>query len=357
MKPSLVLCTGLMLASSADAFPGQRLFGKIKDDLARRKARGKKTADTYPAAEAEATPAAEAKATPLAAEAEVAEVAPAASEAAAPLAAEEAGAPAAGRQASAAARVEAQLAELQAANDQLRAQLDASAAAEVEVVPLAAVEDVSAPNVEDQACATPELPPGARPLLEAATAAFVEAFGANPTSAAHAPGRVNLIGEHTDYTGGFVLPLALEKRTVIVGTGVVVDVGAADSACQVVSVGMAGGPVAFDADPATLAPGEPFWANYVKGVVQQYSLDLPPGKKFAFRAAFASDVPLGAGLSSSAALEVATATFLEGLVGVKVPPPETKAVRAQTAEHTFCNMPYVRVEGPPKGARIPVASQ
>jgi galactokinase len=101
-----------------------------------------------------------------------------------------------------------------------------------------------------------------------------------------------------------VLPLALEKRTVVVGTGSIVSTDAPDSDSSIVSVGMAGGPVSFNADPAMLSPGEPFWANYVKGVVKQYSVDLPPGKKFMLRAAFASDVPLGAGLSSSAALEV-----------------------------------------------------
>ena len=83
------------------------------------------------------------------------------------------------------------------------------------------------------------------------------------------------------------------------------------------------------------------WRFY-QGVVAQYSADLPAGKKFSFRAAYASDVPLGAGLSSSAALEVSTATFLEGLYpanGMATPAPEAKAVRCQMAEHTFCGMP------------------
>eukprot|EP00614_Pseudopedinella_elastica_P007364 CAMPEP_0172585050 /NCGR_PEP_ID=MMETSP1068-20121228/4531_1 /TAXON_ID=35684 /ORGANISM="Pseudopedinella elastica, Strain CCMP716" /LENGTH=467 /DNA_ID=CAMNT_0013379387 /DNA_START=225 /DNA_END=1628 /DNA_ORIENTATION=+ len=184
-----------------------------------------------------------------------------------------------------------------------------------------------------------DYPPGALPLLKAATEAFTEAFGTTPTLAAQAPGRVNLIGEHTDYTGGFVLPLALEKRTVVVFTGGVVDSNAGE--CAVVSVGMEGGPVTFDAKPEALAPGDPFWANYVKGVVKQYSADLPPGKKFAFKAAFASDVPLGAGLSSSAALEVATATMLEQLhpPGGSSVSKETKALRCQAAEHEFCGMP------------------
>jgi galactokinase len=186
----------------------------------------------------------------------------------------------------------------------------------------------------------PNYPPGALPLLRAATDAYASAFPgeALPSIAAQAPGRVNLIGEHTDYTGGFVLPLALEKRTVVVGSGAVVDVGSADSDCTIASIGMEGS-VSFDADPSILEKGDPFWANYVKGVVKQYSLALPTGKKLVFKAAFASDVPLGAGLSSSAALEVATATFLEGIAGVDAPAPEEKALRCQAAEHEFCGMP------------------
>jgi len=191
-------------------------------------------------------------------------------------------------------------------------------------------------------CDAPRYPAGALPLLEAATDLFTKTFGAAPMRAAHAPGRVNLIGEHTDYTGGFVLPLALEKRTVVVGSGAVVDVASDAALCQVLSLGIDGPLVAFDADPTVLVPGEPSWANYVKGVVAQYSADLPAGKKFAFRAVFASDVPLGAGLSSSAALEVSTATLLEQLDGYPrgaEPTGAAKAVRCQMAEHEFCGMP------------------
>ena len=148
-----------------------------------------------------------------------------------------------------------------------------------------------------EVCKEVPYPPGALPLLQLATSAYKVAFsGVFPTTAAQAPGRVNLIGEHTDYTGGFVLPLALEKRTVVVGSGAIVDVNTEDSDCIIASVGVDGGnTVSFDADPATLAKGDPFWANYVKGVVKQYSADLPEGKKFTFKAIFASDVPLGPG--------------------------------------------------------------
>jgi len=210
------------------------------------------------------------------------------------------------------------------------------------------LEEIAAAQEAEAAAA--EYPTGAIPLLRAATELFTKTFGAAPSLAAQAPGRVNLIGEHTDYTGGFVLPLALEKRTVVVGSGAVVDATEGGEAgdsdmCQVLSLGIDGPVAAFDADPAVLVPGDPGWANYVKGVVAQYSADLPSGKKFAFRAVYASDVPPGAGLSSSAALEVSTATLLEQLEGyprraaTDLPSKQQKAARCQAAEHAFCAMP------------------
>ncbi|KFV94938.1 Galactokinase, partial [Eurypyga helias] len=83
-----------------------------------------------------------------------------------------------------------------------------------------------------------------------------------------------------------------------------------------------------------LSPGQPRWANYVKGVIQHYRGGPVPG----FRAVVASDIPLGGGLSSSAALEVATYTFLQQLCpddGDSV----AKALACQKAEHTFASMP------------------
>ncbi|NXI05076.1 GALK1 Galactokinase, partial [Pachycephala philippinensis] len=85
---------------------------------------------------------------------------------------------------------------------------------------------------------------------------------------------------------------------------------------------------------SSLSPGLPRWANYVKGVVQLYRAGPVPG----FSAVIASDIPLGGGLSSSAALEVATYTFLQQLCpddGDLV----AKALACQKAEHTFAGMP------------------
>ena len=83
-----------------------------------------------------------------------------------------------------------------------------------------------------------------------------------------------------------------------------------------------------------LTPGKPSWANYVKGVIANYGKTVP-----AFEAAIATSVPLGGGLSSSAALEVATYTFLEQLCGEEQKDLKKKALCCQKAEHDFANMP------------------
>ncbi|XP_020291037.1 galactokinase-like isoform X2 [Pseudomyrmex gracilis] len=84
----------------------------------------------------------------------------------------------------------------------------------------------------------------------------------------------------------------------------------------------------------SIKPGEPKWANYIKGCVANFVCDVP-----AFNAVVVSTVPAGAGLSSSAALEVATYTFLEALSGEKPEKPEQKALACQKAEHDFAGVP------------------
>ncbi|NXA58657.1 GALK1 Galactokinase, partial [Mohoua ochrocephala] len=174
---------------------------------------------------------------------------------------------------------------------------------------------------------------GSSPLLAAARRAHEAAFGAAAVLAAWAPGRVNLIGEHTDYNGGFVLPMALQLGTVLVGSPT------QDGTISIVTISAeADEPhrVQFPAPRAgsSLSPGLPRWANYVKGVIQHYRAGPVPG----FSAVIASDIPLGGGLSSSASLEVATYTFLQQLCpddGDSV----AKALACQKAEHTFAGMP------------------
>ncbi|XP_035198064.1 galactokinase [Oxyura jamaicensis] len=176
--------------------------------------------------------------------------------------------------------------------------------------------------------------PGAPPLLAAACRAYGAAFGgAAAAGAAWAPGRVNLLGEHTDYNGGFVLPMALQLGTVLVGSptqdGTISILTTSEAADEPHRVQF---PAPHESSP--LSPGQPRWANYVKGVIQHYRGGPVPG----FNAVIASDVPLGGGLSSSASLEVATYTFLQQLCpddGDLV----AKALACQKAEHTFAGMP------------------
>lgn len=161
--------------------------------------------------------------------------------------------------------------------------------------------------------------------------------GEAPEIAVCAPGRVNLIGEHTDYNQGFVLPMALPLVTVVVGSrtpGRSVTIVTAEKEVE------GSRSVHFDLpkEGELLPPGKPSWANYVKGVVQHYRAPPAPPGVPGFRAVIATSVPLGGGLSSSASLEVAVYTFLQQLCpddGDQV----AKVVACQQAEHTHAGVP------------------
>ena len=165
-----------------------------------------------------------------------------------------------------------------------------------------------------------------------------------------APGRVNLIGEHVDYTGGFVFPIAIEYSTVVVGSLFVKD-ESGDGEARIVSTSsdsVVEFPLVQDVKPFEKSNS---WANYVIGVVLEYLSDVMAafgeGKKLYLQAAIAGNVPLGSGLSSSAALEVAFATLLEAFaepIATKVGGNEKqraidRAVKCQHAENTFCHVP------------------
>ncbi len=172
--------------------------------------------------------------------------------------------------------------------------------------------------------------PAAGDAARAAGRVFVERFGRAPRWLAAAPGRVNLIGEHTDYNGGYVLPLAIDRQVVIAAAPAAADSGRvrAYSAALNASVD-----IRLDGSEV---PGEPGWANYLRGVVSAFgerALVLPP-----LDLAIVSDVPLGGGLSSSAALEVAMATLLEAVTGA-VLEPRDKARICRQAEHDFAGVP------------------
>lgn len=157
----------------------------------------------------------------------------------------------------------------------------------------------------------------AESAADLATALYHDAFGGPPAGGASAPGRVNLIGEHLDYNGGPVLPVALERRTAVVA-------GLAGEWEMVSSI---------DGRTLTRDPAAPMgagWTDYVAGVVRELrTLDAAPA---AARLAVSSTVPIGAGLSSSAALTVAAAAALSAVAGRRLTPAELVEV-AYRAEH------------------------
>jgi galactokinase len=139
-----------------------------------------------------------------------------------------------------------------------------------------------------------------------------------------APGRINLIGEHTDYNDGFVLPVAIDRRTYVAGaarTDRLVSVRSCNTSTE----------FTFDLDrPGPQQRGS--WLDYVEGTAQAM-ID----RGFTLRGAdllISSDVPTGAGLSSSAALEIATGFALGCLSGGE-PDLVALALSAQAAEHTY----------------------
>ncbi|MDR1512908.1 MAG: galactokinase [Propionibacteriaceae bacterium] len=142
--------------------------------------------------------------------------------------------------------------------------------------------------------------------VDQATSLFESTFGGEPAGVWASPGRVNLIGEHTDFNRGLVLPIALPQRTYAVarrrGDGVV----------RLVSDGI-GGPEQVTLQE--IAPGRPAsWARYPAGVL--WALGQAGHAVGGLDVAFASDVPLGAGLSSSAAIEGAVGAAASDLFGL-----------------------------------------
>jgi len=160
---------------------------------------------------------------------------------------------------------------------------------------------------------------------------FTNTYGRPPRWIAAAPGRVNVIGEHTDYNDGFVLPMAFERYTVIAAAPA--NNGAAK--IQLRST-LGNGVISLDlTQPVKPAP-KGAWSNYPVGVIAGF---LARGAKpCGFDALIHSTVPLGGGLSSSAALEVSTATLLEAITGRKLDPVD-KALLCQKAEHDYAGMP------------------
>jgi galactokinase len=161
--------------------------------------------------------------------------------------------------------------------------------------------------------------------------ALQTAFGHAPDLWVQAPGRVNLIGEHTDYNDGFVLPCAIDYRTVIAVKA------RDDRLIRVVAADYGHAIDTFDLD-APITPHPTLqWANYVRGTVKMLAEHLAPQGLALHGAdlAVAGNVPQGAGLSSSASLEVAVGQAFKALLGFDAVSQTDLALIAQRAENRF----------------------
>jgi galactokinase len=155
------------------------------------------------------------------------------------------------------------------------------------------------------------------------TRTFQQRYGAAPAFLVRAPGRVNLIGEHTDYNDGFVMPMAIDRAAWIAlrpSGNCLVTVHALDFAES----------ATFDLDHLAPAPGS--WVDYVRGVA--WSLQQHGYATAGWEGVIAGDVPVGAGLSSSAALELAVARAFGAVAGWDWDAPRM-AVVGQYAENKW----------------------
>jgi len=157
---------------------------------------------------------------------------------------------------------------------------------------------------------------------------FIKEFSREPTLLACAPGRVNLIGEHTDYNDGLVLPVAIDRQVAIAARP------NGENRIHVVSSAYADRPQIPTINPGS--PTLPLWARYTQGVAVK--LAARGIRLTGFDAAIGGDLPIGAGLSSSAALQVASALILEATSGHALLPRD-RALLCHAAEVEFVGVP------------------
>jgi galactokinase len=154
---------------------------------------------------------------------------------------------------------------------------------------------------------------------------FSDIYGLAPDLISAAPGRVNLIGEHVDYNDGFVLPFAIEARTYCALRI------REDSRIRIASKQEGGAP--FETDIASLkALTGPIWTRYILGVI--WALDVKSGLEILID----SEVPTGAGLSSSAALECSVAVALNEILDLDISLADLARI-TQRAENEFVGVP------------------
>lgn len=163
-------------------------------------------------------------------------------------------------------------------------------------------------------------------LRDRVTASFIARFGHAPDLVVRAPGRVNLIGEHTDYNDGFVLPCAIGPATMVAVSK------CDDDMVQVVAADFGDAHDTFTLKPPLERNLEQPWADYVRGMISALQNDgnVLSGAKIAI----AGNLPKGAGLSSSASLEVAVGKAMLALIGTDIDNTRLAQI-AQMAECDF----------------------
>ncbi|HZU56095.1 MAG TPA: galactokinase [Actinocrinis sp.] len=172
------------------------------------------------------------------------------------------------------------------------------------------------------------------PIAAEASKLFESVYGGRPEGLWAAPGRVNVIGEHTDYNEGFVLPMAIDRYTVVAAAK------RTDGRLRVVS--SAGDQRVIEVALADLTPGFPQgWTEYPAGVAWALrGAGILQEDFTGADLAFVSTVPVGAGLSSSAALECSTGLALAGLAGAQARLSTADLARlSQYAENNYANVP------------------
>ncbi|MGQ9555996.1 MAG: galactokinase [Anaerolineae bacterium] len=164
-------------------------------------------------------------------------------------------------------------------------------------------------------------------LQDGLVQAFIAEYGREPEVITRAPGRVNLIGEHTDYNDGFVLPIAIDRAVYIAAAS------RSDDSVRLQALDF------NDRASFNLAAihfdKQHLWSNYPRGVA--WVLQRRGFALSGMDAIISGDVPIGAGLSSSAAIEVAVTKTFQALAGLAIPATEL-ALAAQEAENRFVGM-------------------
>ncbi|HEX9152753.1 MAG TPA: galactokinase family protein, partial [Flavobacterium sp.] len=159
-------------------------------------------------------------------------------------------------------------------------------------------------------------------LIKKTTSFFKETFGAEPQKIVLSPGRINIIGEHVDYNDGYVLPAAIDKIICFAFEK------NNSNKSRIIAIDLSD---EFEMDLSSpMELTDTVWTNYIRGVVNQLKTN---GFEFeGFNCVFSSNIPVGSGLSSSAALECGFLFGINELFNLNIKPVDI-ALMGQKAEH------------------------